>query len=67
MNLKRALTLLAKFFAVNGDVFENLNKTSIISWAEQVQAGQVKDMPAPGNYRLTQEQHSFLTGQIQGF
>ena len=67
MNLKRALQVLAKFFAVNGDVFDKLSKSSVISWAEQVQAGQVRDMPAPGNYRLNQQQQAFLIGEIQGF
>jgi hypothetical protein len=72
MTLNRALQILAKFFAVGEDVFSHqLSKTTIISWAEQIKAGEVKDFDGkvipPGNYRLTQEQHSFLTGEIFSF
>jgi hypothetical protein len=48
-----------------------LPKPTIINWAEQVEAGKVKDadrkIVPPGHYRLTQEQHAFLTGEILSF
>jgi hypothetical protein len=67
MNIKRAIQILTKFFAVSADIFEPLSSATIISWAGQVQDGQIRDVPSPGNYRLTQPQHSFLIGEIAGF
>ena len=67
MNIKRAVTLLSKFFAVNGDIFSSLSKPSTIAWAERVQAGQKKDVPAPCTYLLSQQEHAFLIGEIKGF
>ena len=67
MKIKRAVQILAKFFAVNADIFEPLSSATIIGWAGQIQEGQVKDMPAPGNYRLTQQQQAFLIGEILVF
>jgi hypothetical protein len=67
MNIKRAVQILAKFFAVNADIFVPLSSATIIDWAGQVQEGQVRDMPAPGTYRLTQQQQAFLIGEIKAF
>lgn len=61
MKLNRALQILAKFFAVNEDVFSHsLNKVTIIGWAEQVKA-------QGDHYKLTQPQHAFLIGEIVSF
>ena len=72
MKLNRALQILAKFFSVNEDVFSHsLSKETIIRWAEQVKAGEVRDdegkIVPPGNYRLTHQQHAFLVGDILSF
>ena len=66
MNLQRALTILAKFFAVNGDVFSHsLSKATIIAWAQQIKDATIEDL---GDcYQLTQQQHAFLIGEILGF
>ena len=66
MNLQRSLTLLTKFFAVDGEVFTKyLAKVTIIAWAQQIKdatKNELGDM-----YKLTQPQHAFLIGEIKGF
>jgi len=66
VNLNRALTILAKFFAVNGDVFtHSLSKATIIAWAQQIKDSSDKEL---GDlYQLTQPQHAFLIGEILSF
>lgn len=69
MNINRAVHVLAKFFQINEDVFLKamgpknlgpLKKDSVLQWAQQVQE------EADG-YKLTRNQHCFLTGNIAGF
>ena len=66
MTLQRAISLLAKFFAVNGDVFtRSLSKTTIISWAQQIKDATKDELG--DRYQLTQPQHAFLIGEILSF
>ena len=66
MNLQRALAILAKFFAVNGDVFlHSLSKETIISWGQQIKDATVEDLGDV--YQLTQPQHAFLIGEVLSF
>ena len=66
MNFNRAISLLAKFFAVNGDVFSrSLSKQTIIGWAQQIKDQTVKELG--DQYQLTQKQHAFLVGEVLTF
>lgn len=72
MTFNRALQLLSKFFAVDTDVFQKgLSRQTIITWADQIKNGEVKEESGkiipPGTYRLTRDQHAFLTGEILNF
>lgn len=61
MNLNRALTLLAKKFAVNSDVFQTCSKDTVIKWAEQIQDGMDNEKRTGINtYTLSRNQHAFL-------
>ena len=60
MNLNRALQILAKFFAVNPDIFKPVHKDELIAWGEQVKTGGPL-------YKLTRNRHAFLAGEIQSF
>jgi hypothetical protein len=65
MNINRALTVLAKKFAVNSDIFKSLSKETVISWGEQVEVGNLAEKRTGDNtYLLTRHQHAFLTGDF---
>jgi len=66
MTLQRAIGLLAKFFAMNGEVFtSSLSKTTIIAWAQQIKDETKEELG--DMYQLTQPQHAFLIGEISTF
>jgi hypothetical protein len=66
MNLQRAISLLAKFFAVDGEVFtRSLAKTTVIAWAQEIKDNTVEQLG--DRYKLTQPQHAFLIGELAGF
>ncbi len=69
INLNRALSLLTKKFVVNTDIFRPLSKATIILWGEEVLAAiELEKRTGLENlYKLTQPQHAFLIGEIQGF
>jgi hypothetical protein len=72
MTFNRALQILSKFFSVDTDVFQKgISRQNIIAWAEQIKDGEVKNedgkIVPPGNYRLTRDQHAFLTGEILSY
>jgi hypothetical protein len=72
MKLNQALHMLAKFFQLDEEIFSKyLGKEKIIAWAEQVKVGEIKGPDGkdiiPSKYRLTQEQHAFLIGEILTF
>lgn len=57
MNINRALSVLAKKFVVNSDIFQTCSKATIIRWAEQVvQQGSA--------YKLTRHQHAWLVSDL---
>ncbi len=76
MPINRAIHILSKFFQISEEVFLkamsskvsiSLKKDSVIQWAQQVQDDALAFKELPGNYRLTHQQHSFLSGNISGF
>jgi len=66
MKLEKALNILAKFFAVDDEIFiKSLSKKSIIEWAQQIVDQTVNELG--DNYKLTQPQHAFLIGEMVTF
>jgi hypothetical protein len=69
MNINRAVSVLAKKFAVNADTFKSLSKSTVIAWGEAVATAteQEKRTDTVNLYKLTQPQHAFLIGEIKEF
>jgi hypothetical protein len=66
MNINRAVSVLAKKFTVNAELFKSLSKESVIRWAEAVVAGTENDKrnQTENSYKLTRHQHAFLVGDL---
>ena len=57
MKIKRAVYKLAKFFAVDADIFRPLPNKTIIAWAARIGTG----------YQLSRIEHAFLIGEVTSF
>ena len=75
MNLNRAVHIICKFFQISEEALlkplklKEMRQESILDWAQQISDDALpfgKEL-YPGNYRLTRNQHAFLTGNIRGF